>query len=176
MNGLIGLAAAVVLIPGSSLGLITLAVQTLAGGLLCDDRDVLGPGVNGRKLNLFTGAVIAALVMLSIVLTASVLYPEITGEQIPHVLGGGSVLAVYGFGITGVLGRAAGPSVLLPMAVDAKRLKAETFKAGWRMPPLETLVPAQLTLSKRVWTLVQRGYLVVAVGMVLVRVIQLAIG
>ena len=175
MNGLIGLAA-VVLIPGSSLGLITLAVQTLAGGLLCDDRDVLGPGVNGRKRDLFTGAVIAALVRLSIVLTAPVLYPEITGEQILYVLGGGSVLAVCGFGITSVLGRVAGLSVLLPMAVDATMSKAETFKAGWRMPPLETLASAQLTLSKRVRTLVQRAYLVVAVGMVLVRVIQLAIG
>ena len=137
---------------------------------------MLGPCVNGRKRDLFTGAVIAALVRLSIVLTAPVLYPEITGEQILYVLGGGSVLAVCGFGITYVLGRVAGLSVLQPMAVDATMLKAETFKAGWRMPPLETLASAQLTLSKRVWTLVQRGYLVVAVGMVLVRVIQLAIG
>ena len=179
--GLIGLAAAVVLIPGSPLGLITLAVQTLAGVLLpsatvfllllCNDRAVLGPWVNGSFLNLFTGAVIAALVMLSIVLTASVLYPEITGEQILLILGGGSILALFGFGITGVLGRAApSPNVPVP-TVDAG-----TSKVLWRMPPLGTLAPAQFTLPKRVWMLVLRGYLLVAVGMVLVRVVQLAIG
>ena len=35
------------------------------------DEAVLGPWVNGRGLNFFTGAVIAVLVMLSIILTAS---------------------------------------------------------------------------------------------------------
>src|SRR5262245_52077331 len=55
--GLIALAAAIVLIPGSPLGLLTQGVQTLAGVLLpsasvfllllCNDRKVLGPWVNG---------------------------------------------------------------------------------------------------------------------------------
>ena len=63
--GLIALAAALVLIPGTPLGLLTNAVQTLAGVLLpsatvfllllCNDEAVLGPWVNGRWLNLFTG-------------------------------------------------------------------------------------------------------------------------
>jgi hypothetical protein len=44
------------------------------------------------------------------------------------------------------------------------------------MPPLHTLPPSQITLSKRIWMLVLRGYLVVAVGMVVVRVVQLFIG
>jgi hypothetical protein len=43
--------------------------------LLCNDHAVLGPWVNGRALTVFTGAVIAALVMLSIILTASVSFP-----------------------------------------------------------------------------------------------------
>ncbi len=87
--GLIAAAAGLVLMPGAPLGLITEAVQTLAGVLLpsatvfllllCNDRAVLGPWVNGRWTNLFTGAVIAVLVMLSLVLTASVLFPSITG-------------------------------------------------------------------------------------------------
>jgi len=72
--GLIAGAATLVLIPGAPLGLITEGVQTLAGVLLpsatvfllllCNDRAVLGPWVNGRFTNLFTGAVIAILVML----------------------------------------------------------------------------------------------------------------
>src|SRR5580704_13721795 len=79
--GLIAVAAALVLIPGTPLGLLTSAVQTLAGVLLpsatvfllllCNDKAVLGPWRNSRWLNLFTGAVIAGLVMLSVILTAS---------------------------------------------------------------------------------------------------------
>ncbi len=46
--------------------------------LLCNDKAVLGSWVNGRWTNLFTGSVIAALVMLSVVVAASVLSPSIT--------------------------------------------------------------------------------------------------
>ena len=84
-GGLVTLAAALVLTPGAPLGLLTNAVQALAGVLLpsatvfllllCNDHAVLGPWVNGRALTVFTGAVIAALVMLSIILTASVFFP-----------------------------------------------------------------------------------------------------
>src|SRR6202035_5635840 len=48
----------------------------------------------GKWLNLFTGAVIAIMVMLSIILTASVLYPDITGGQILMILVGGSIVTV----------------------------------------------------------------------------------
>ena len=171
--GLIAGAAALVLMPDAPLGLITLAVQTLAGVLLpsatvfllllCNDRAVLGPWVNGRWLNLFTGLVIAVLVTLSIVLTASVLYPDITGRQIMFVLGGGGLLTLVGFAAAGLLSRrdVAAPS---------------EPRANWRMPPLASLTPARLTLSKRVWMLVLRAYLVIAVGMVVARVVQIALG
>src|SRR5246500_2971350 len=87
--GIIAAAATLVLIPGSPLGLLTEAVPTLRGGLLpsatvfllllCNDRAVLGPWVNSKGLNLFTGGVVWALVLLSVVLTASVVYPDISG-------------------------------------------------------------------------------------------------
>jgi hypothetical protein len=47
---------------------------------------------------------------------------------------------------------------------------------AWRMPPLEQLPPAPLTSLERVWLVVLRGYLVVAGGLVLVRIVMLAIG
>ena len=92
--GLIVAAAALVLLGSDALlGLLTTAVQTLAGVLLpsatvfllllCNDRDVLGPWVNGRWLNLFTGAVIWVLVMLSVVLTAATAFPNMSGETCP---------------------------------------------------------------------------------------------
>jgi hypothetical protein len=96
--GLMAIAAALVLTPGVPLGLLTEGVQTLAGVLLpsaavfllllCNDKAVLGPWVNSKKLNVFTAAVIWVLVLLSIILTASVLFPDITGTQIETVLGG----------------------------------------------------------------------------------------
>ena len=93
---LIGGAAAIVLIPRAPLGLMTVGVQVLAGVLLpsatvfllllCNDRAVLGPWVNGRATNLFTSAVVAVLVTLSVVLTASVLFPAITGRQMMEII------------------------------------------------------------------------------------------
>ncbi len=45
--------------------------------MLCNDKAVLGPWVNGRATNAFTGAVIALLIMLSLILVASVVFPGI---------------------------------------------------------------------------------------------------
>ena len=94
--GLIAVAAAIVLIPGSPLGLLTEGVPVLAGVLLpsasvfllllCNDSEVLGPWVNGRKTNMFTAAVVAILVTLSVILTASVLFPAITAGQLAGIV------------------------------------------------------------------------------------------
>ena len=175
-SGLIAAAAVLVLIPGVPLGLITMGVQTLAGVLLpsatvfllllCNDRAVLGPWVNGRWTNLFTGAVIAVLVLLSVVLTASVLYPDITGETILAILGGGGVAALIVAGITLLLGK---------RGANAEPALDRALRPGWRMRPLQQLAPSRITGATRVWMLVLRGYLLVAVGMVLFRIVQLAL-
>ncbi|MDE0855411.1 MAG: Nramp family divalent metal transporter, partial [Nevskia sp.] len=101
---LIAVAAALVLIPGVPLGLLTNAVQTLAGVLLpsasvfllllCNDRAVLGPWVNSTATNVFTGIVVAILVMLSVILTAAVLFPDLGGGAILGILGGSSALGL----------------------------------------------------------------------------------
>jgi Mn2+/Fe2+ NRAMP family transporter len=80
-------AAAVVLIPQVPLGLLTTAVQALAGILLPsatvfllllrNDREVLGPLVNPRWLNVLTAAVVGGLLALSALLTASTAAPRI---------------------------------------------------------------------------------------------------
>jgi len=54
-------------------------------------------------------------------------------------------------------------------------LQARLLRVTWRMPPLDELAPARLTPAKKLWMIVLRGYLVVAVGMVVVRVVQLAL-
>jgi Mn2+/Fe2+ NRAMP family transporter len=174
--GLIIVATVLVLTPGAPLGLLTNAVQTLAGVLLpsatvfllllSNDRAVLGPWVNSRAKNLFTGTVIAALVMLSIVLTASVLFPDMGEHVIVGVLAAGGVLAVTTAVATIALRRD-------EVDVGAKPVDP-SLQWMWRMPPLDQLPPARLSLLSRVWMLVLRAYLVVAGGLVLVRIFQLA--
>jgi NRAMP (natural resistance-associated macrophage protein)-like metal ion transporter len=177
---IVAAAAALVLIPGSPLGLLTEAVQTLAGVLLpsatvfllllCNDRAVLGPWANSKRLNLFTGAVIWVLVMLSIILTASVIYPDISGRTIIEVLAGGTLLAVVGLaasiGIRKLLGEP---------APDPAPVHTKDARNSWRMPPLDELPPPRLTLAKRLWMGILRGYLLLAIALVIVKVVQMAL-
>ncbi|NYH27352.1 NRAMP family divalent metal transporter [Paraburkholderia bryophila] len=182
--GIIAAAATLVLIPGSPLGLLTEAVQTLAGVLLpsatvfllllCNDRAVLGPWVNSKKLNFFTGAVVWVLVMLSIILTASVMYPDITGETIIEVLAGGTLMAAVGYAATLVVRKRRLDSAN-GMARETEPTYAKGARDTWRMPPLEDLPAPQLTMSKRVWMGVLRGYLIAAVALVIVKVVQMTL-
>jgi Mn2+/Fe2+ NRAMP family transporter len=173
-GGLIVLAAALVLTPGTPLGLLTNAVQALAGVLLpsatvfllllCNDEAVLGPWVNGRLLNVFAGLVIAVLVMLSIILTASVLFPGMGATTISAILAGGMLFAL------------AIAAVLLVIRRGQRRVWTDAFgRMIWRMPPLDRLAPAQLTSLTRIWLGVLRGYLGVAGGLVLWRIVELAL-
>jgi Mn2+/Fe2+ NRAMP family transporter len=173
-GGLVALAAALVLTPGTPLGLLTNAVQALAGVLLpsatvfllllCNDQAVLGPWVNGRPLNVFTGLVIAVLVMLSIILTASVLYPDMGERTIIAILGGG-ILFTLAIAVA-----------LLVIRREDRRVWTDSFgRMIWRMPPLDQLPPAQLTPLTRIWLSVLRSYLVVAGGLVLWRIVELAL-
>ncbi|CAM5459526.1 Nramp family divalent metal transporter [Leifsonia shinshuensis] len=176
--GLLLLAAVIVVLPGSPLGLITVGVQVLAGVLLpsatvfllllCNDKEVLGPWVNGRWLNVFTSAVIAVLVILSLVLTASVIFPDITGGQIVMILIAGGALSVA-VGVAFGIWRLRHPVPAVPSVARADR-------ATWRMPPLALLSPPKLSTGRRLGLSVLRGYLLIAMILVIVRVVQLALG
>jgi NRAMP (natural resistance-associated macrophage protein)-like metal ion transporter len=180
--GLIVLAAVLVLTPGVQLGLLTSAVQTLAGVLLpgatvfllllCNDRAVLGPWVNRRDLNLFTGGVVAVLVMLSVILTGSVLFPNISDTVILSILIGGSAVGLAAaLGVAFAQRRRGRPE---PEFTGSSLPTANVARETWRMPPLDQLPPARLSLASRIWMIVLRSYLIVAGGLVLVRIFQLA--
>ena len=173
-GGLVVVAAALVLTPGMPLGLLTNAVQALAGVLLpsatvfllplCNDDAVLGPWVNGRALNVFTGGVIGILVMLSLILTASVFYPNVSETAILNILIGGS-------GFTAVVAAA-----LLVIRRDGRPVWTDRFgQMVWRMPPLDQLPRARLTPLTRIWLGILRFYLGVAGGLVVGRIIELAL-
>jgi Mn2+/Fe2+ NRAMP family transporter len=176
--GILIASAVIVLIPGSPLGLLTVGVQVLAGVLLpsatvfllllCNDREVLGPWVNGPAMNAFTSLIIAVLVVLSLVLTAGVLFPDMGSAAIVRILvAGGAASAVAAAGLL-VQRR------LRPRAPVAAIDKDE--RATWRMPPLALLAAPRLSAGSRMGLAVLRGYLLIATILVLVRIYQLALG
>ncbi len=180
-GGLIVVAAALVLTPGTPLGLLTNLVQTLAGVLLpsatvfllllCNDKAVLGPWANSKKLNWFTAAIIAVLVLLSVILTAAVLFPDISDAHMIGIMVGGTLLgAVLSFAVK-VYEQRKG----LVQLQEAAPLMTQAERDNWRMPPLESLAPARLSLSSKVWMLVLRGYLVIAAGLLIVKLVLLAV-
>lgn len=184
---LICAAATIVLIPGSPLGLITEGVQVLAGVLLpaatvfllmlCNDKAVLGPWVNSAKTNAFTSAVIAALVTLSIVLVASVMFPAITATQIIAIVAGCAAVAVTAVGWLGVRGiqgiRRRGWSG--PSDADDSDGSSKADRMMWRMPPLAELAVPKITGARRVGLIALRGYLAVAMVMVVLKVVLMAV-
>ncbi len=170
---LIAIAAAIVLIPGSPLGLLTNAVQVLAGVLLpsatvfllllSNDRAVLGPWANGRWVNAITALVIGALVMLSVILTASVIFPSFGTTQIVWTLAIGSAAAALAALLSAVMHR------------GAEEPADHATKLTWQMPPLDELPKAVLTPLNRLWLIVLRLYLIGAVALVVIRVTQIAL-
>lgn len=177
--GILVASAIIVLIPGSPLGLLTVGVQVLAGVLLpsatvfllllCNDRQVLGPWVNGTAMNLFTSAVIAVLVILSLVLTGGVLFPNLDSVAIISILvGGGLLSAITGLGF--LIYRRFRP------AVPAGRELDRSQRATWRMPPLALLAAPKLSTGSRIGLTVLRTYLLIATLLVVARIVQLALG
>jgi Mn2+/Fe2+ NRAMP family transporter len=171
-------AAAIVLIPGAPLGVITLAVQALAGVLLpsasvfllllCNDREVLGPWINRTWLNVLAGLIIAVLVLLSLILMATTLFPSVNVTELSLI--GGLVLAagVLGFGMVALrpARRGAAPP---PVSYGIPREE-------WTMPPLALLGRPEWSTSRKVAMLSLRGYLVVSVILLVVKAVQLGGG
>jgi Mn2+/Fe2+ NRAMP family transporter len=180
-------AATVVLIPGAPLGLITEGVQALAGVLLpsatvflvllCNDRDVLGPWVNRPWLNAIAGTIIGTLVLLSLVLTAATLFPSLSGGQLAMILAGGAALGLAGTAAWGVSRWVRGRRRGLPDDPEEELdtgvvLQAE--RLTWRMPPLAELPRPRWSPGRRFGMLALRLYLVVAVGLVVVKIVELS--
>ncbi len=181
-GALIAGAATIVLIPGSPLGLFTEGVQVLAGVLLpsatvfllmlCNDKAVLGPWVNGRATNAFTGAVITLLIALSLILVASVVFPGIGARQIIMILSISAVAALV-TGAALLMHRGAREPAV---AAAGHGADLGVSKENWRMPRLAMLAPAPMSGARRVGMAGMWVYLAVAMIAVVFRIVQLALG
>jgi hypothetical protein len=108
-------------------------------------------------------------VMLSVILTGSVLFPDISDTVILGILIGGSVV-----GLIAAVGVALAQRSSRKLETGVKSRASSVADDKWRMPPLDQLPPARLSLASRIWMIVLRGYLIVAGSLVLFRIFQLA--
>ena len=142
--GLVALAAAIVLIPGAPLGVMTEAVQALAGVLLpsatvfllllCNDREVLGPWVNGPWVNALASVIVAVLVMLSMILVATTLFPSINAATLIVYLGIALVVVLLGVGAMTLRRRERGVPAYAMLARGAAQLDDASAGAAGAAP------------------------------------------
>ena len=179
-TALVVVAAGIVPIPRAPLGLITTSVQALAGVLLpsasvflllCNDREVLGPWVNQRWLNILASIIIGVLLTLSGTLVVSTVFPARNVTGIAVTL---ATALLVGGGGTGLWlqitqhRRARTRPVLAPMTAQER--------TNWRMPPLALLKPVAWSPGTKLGVLLLRGYLVVWVILLIVKAVQLGGG
>ncbi len=175
-TALVVLAAGLTLFPNAPLGLITTAVQALAGVLLpsaslfllllCNDREVLGPWVNRTWLNIVATLILGILVMLSLILVVTTVFSSV---NVPLLLGVLSIIMLVALvGVTVFTTR------------GARARSPETFshedRETWRMPSLALLTRPVPSRSRLVALYAMRGYLVLAVLLLLVKAVQLGTG
>jgi len=178
----IALAAAIVLLPGSPLGLLTEGVQVLAGVLLpsatvfllllCNDREVLGPWVNGRATNVLGVLVVGMLVLLSAILMISVVFGSVSAGQVIAILAGGAGAGVLAGIVLGVRALRRRPA----RARQAPAVRVAENRESWRMPPLAMLAPVQMSVARRVAMAAMWLYLGLALALAVVRITELALG
>ena len=178
--GLIAGAAAIVLIPGAPLGVITTSVQALAGVLLpsatvfllllCNDRAVLGPWRNPTWLNVLATLIVAVLVLLSLILMATTVFPKINVTQFALIGGAAFAAALVAFAGWIFNGsRASGDVTVIDEAPTVPKMQ-------WTMPQLTFLEPAVWSSGKKAAMLGLRAYLVVSVVLLVVKAVELGGG
>ena len=174
-SGMVALAAALILIPGAPLGVITTAVQALAGVLLpsatvfllllCNDKGVLGPWVNKTWLNIVSSFIVSILLMMSFVLMATTMFSKVNVRVLSLILG---IALLTGYVVAGAFflwGRLRHPAPI--------RVASTERRDTWRMPPLSLLDRPKWSRGRLIGMYLLRGYLVVAVILLLIKAIEL---
>jgi NRAMP (natural resistance-associated macrophage protein)-like metal ion transporter len=179
-SALILVAAGVVLIPRAPLGVITEAVQALCGILLpmttlfllmlCNDREVLGPWTNPPWLKAIASVIVGVLIVLSLILTITTLFPSVDVTALAAA--GGAVLALVlaAAGLLALRARREGSAVTV---LDGA---PEVPREQWTMPPSTLLSRPRWSTGRHAAMLALGAYMLVALVMLIVKAVQLAGG
>lgn len=173
---IIAFAASIVLIPNAPLGLMTILVQALAGillpsatvflVLLCNDKHILGPWVNKPWQNTLSMMIVGILVMLSLILATTTLFPNIEVNLLVKVL---SSILLATLLIAGLI-------QLLRKNKKEKKTEEQLDRMTWRMAPLSELPKVVPSKGRTFGMVTLRLYLVVAIVLLVVKAFQLALG
>ncbi|MFE3056689.1 NRAMP family divalent metal transporter [Nocardia sp. NPDC059239] len=199
---LLAVAAAVSFSPDHVLGLLTQGVQALAGVLLpsatvflvllCNDKAVLGPWVNTVRQNVVAGVIVWSLVLLSLALTAATFFPDLTTTQLEIGFGIGVGVGLFGgLGIAVAKRRAdrrtteqtaaelggLDPDQVeelnsTPLSRAERKAILEQDRDTWRTPALDTLERPAFSPGRMAGMIALRGYLLIAVILVGVKIFQ----
>ncbi len=187
------LAAGIVLVPGAPLGLLTTAVQALAGVLLpsaslfllllCNDPEVLGPWTNARWLNILASVIIGVLLMLSGTLVVTTLFSGLSAAAVVIWIAGtlavGSALA---FGLLRFVTARRSPAGTTAVSTGPAAARARfgsmtrSERVNWRMPPIALLKPVVWSPGMKLAIGLLWVYLVISVLLLIVKAVQLGTG
>ncbi|WP_162294936.1 NRAMP family divalent metal transporter [Mycobacteroides abscessus] len=203
---LLVVAAAVSFSPDPVLGVLTQGVQALAGVLLpsatvflvllCNDKAVLGPWVNSARQNIVAGVIVWVLVLLSLSLTAATFFPDLTTTQLKVFFVVGAGVGLLGGLFVSLAKSRAEHAAASAVAAELGGLDPDQVqdldsmprdrvlrrdiqwqeRESWRTPALETLERPAWSPLRTAGMIALRGYLVVAVLLVGVKVAQTIIG
>lgn len=169
---MIVLAAGIVLIPNAPLGLMTILVQALAGVLLpsatvflvllCNDPHILGPWVNKPWQNTLSIIIVGVLVMLSLILAATTIFPNLDVNMLVYILGSILVVTLLIVGVVQFFHRKKG--------VDESAMQLD--RMTWRMAPLSELPEGVSSKGRTFGMVTLRLYLIVAVVLLVIKAFQ----
>ncbi|OMB97992.1 NRAMP family divalent metal transporter [Mycobacterium colombiense] len=163
--------------------------------LLCNDRAVLGPWVNTVRQNIIAWTIVWCLVLLSLTLTAATFFPNLSTAALEDGLAGGAVLGILGGAamiiagrrhrnltdaeaIVRTLGGGLDPEEVDELDEASSLTRAERRavrrqdRAAWQTPNIALLDRPTMSPMRRAGLFTLRGYLVVAVAFVIIKIVQ----
>jgi Mn2+/Fe2+ NRAMP family transporter len=166
--------------------------------LLCNDRAVLGPWVNTVRQNILAWTTVWSLVLLSLALTATTFFKNLPTTTVEAGLAAGAVIGVVGGAVAIIASRRSSDrreaevisqafgGGLNPEEVDEiddapsltraeRRAVLRQDRASWQTPSLAALDRPTMSPIRRAGLLTLRGYLVLAVVFVVIKVVDVAI-
>jgi Mn2+/Fe2+ NRAMP family transporter len=178
---------------------VLLPAATVFLVLLCNDRPVLGPWVNTVRQNIVAWTIVWSLVLLSLALTAAVFFPNLSTGTLETGFGVGAALGIIGGAAVLAAARRSADrrdaervarafGGLDPDQVDEldhdtpgltrteRKAMRDADRASWRTPALATLDRPVMSPLRRLGLLTLRGYLLLAVALVVVKLVETGIG